>query len=107
MRLRSGVLPHERESLMEKSVRLLVSLPVAPQNSESQWSSGKGSTKEKREKLDLSHLKPSCRTFPTCSGAYRFDGSRREWSFPQRQAPKVPRRSTQQYKGRNWRSPGA
>ena len=74
-RLRSGVLPHEQESWTGKSVRLFVPRPAVPLNLESQMLSGKDNTKEKRERPELSRWKPSCRSFPTCSDAYRFGGS--------------------------------
>jgi len=93
--LRSEVQPHERESWTKKGVRLFVSRPAVPQNSESQRLSGKGSTKEKREKLELSHPKPSCRTFPTCNDVCRFDGSRRELS-PLSMPTRLEQRSSKQ-----------
>jgi len=78
VRLRSGVLPREQESQTGKGVRSFVPLSFVPPNSESQLLSGKGNTKEKLEKLELSRSKPSCRTFPTCNDACHFGGSRRE-----------------------------
>ena len=107
MPLRSGVLPREQESRTGKGVRSFVPLPFVPPNSESQLLSGKGNTKEKREKLELSRSKPSCRTFPTCSDAYRFGGSRRELGPSPARMQAGKQRSKPAPRARNWLSSDA